>query len=150
MVRTSSTTSITGLNAGRPDYSAEVAPGKSKIADDQVAWELLVTRRNVDANGIAAGSSSTVTAYTVPTGYQLHMGGGVITCNASCIQKVVMTHTPGVIGDFMYDVRGQIQLGPHSSVILDAGDVLTIYIYNNDTVERDFSISLQGWLEKVE
>lgn len=134
---------------GRPDYSPIITTGKPTVGKDQKKWELLVTRRACDGNAIAAGSCATVSAYTVPSGYQLHIGGAVITCNASCLQKVIMAHTPGIIGDYRYDVKGELIFGPLSSTIIGEGDTLTIYIYNLDEVARDFSITMIGVLEKI-
>ena len=124
-------------------------PSKSVIGLRQETWELLVTRRAEDGNALAANSVAVISAYTVPANKRLYLGGGVISCNVSCIQKVVMTHTPGLLGDFRYDVQGQIVLNPLAAVIVDPGDTITIYLYNNDSVARDFSISLIGMLELV-
>lgn len=123
---------------------------KPALAKNQKKWSLLVTYRQADGDPIAGNSVASVAAYTVPAGWRLHIGGAVISCNASCIQKVVMTHTPGIIGDYRYDVKGELVFGPLSSTLLDPGDILTIYTYNNDTVYRDFSITVVGVLEAVE
>lgn len=129
--------------AGKPDYTHLSSPVKTIVGRDQEKWSLLVTRY-----GMAHGSEA-IPAYTVPPHYKLSLGGGVITCNASCIQRVVMTHTPGIVGDYRYDMRGQIVFGSLSTTVLDPGETLTITLFNNDVVPRDFSISLVGVLEKV-
>lgn len=143
------TFTVPARGIGRPDYSPQVATSKPIVGLNQVKWELLVTRRAVDGNAVPANSVVTVDAYTVPTGYQLHIGGAIITCNVSGIQKIVMVHTPGIIGDYFYDVRGELLFGPLSSTLLDPGDTLTIYIYNNDTSARDFSVTIVGVLDRV-
>lgn len=124
-------------------------PSKEIIGRRQETWELLVTRRAVDGNPIPGGTCVTVQAYTVPTGKRLYIGGGVVSCNASCIQKIVMTHTPGVIGDFRYDMQGSIVLNPLAATVVEPGNTVTIYIYNNDTAARDFSVSLVGMLVTI-
>lgn len=134
---------VKGVGVGKPDYTDLTSPTKTIVGLDQEKWGLLVTR-----SGMAHGSE-VIPAYTVPAHRKLNLGGGVITCNASCIQKVVLTYTPGIVGDYRYDMKGQIVFGALSSTVLTAGDVLTIILYNNDTVARDFSISLVGVLEIV-
>lgn len=124
-------------------------PSKSVIGFRQETWELLVTRRAEDGDALAANSVAVIEAYVVPDNKRLYLGGGVISCNVSCIQKVVMTHTPGILGDYRYDVQGQIVLNPLAAVIIDPGDTVTIYLYNLDSAARDFSISLIGMLEIV-
>lgn len=141
------------LGIGRPDFTPAVTTSKAVVIENQEKWSLLVTRRAVDGNALDPGVEEIV----IPAadvgnvnGYQLNMGGGVITCNVSGIQRVVMCHTPGIVGDFRYDVRGDIIFGPLSSTICNPDEDLTIYLYNNDVEPRDFSISLVGVLEKVE
>lgn len=145
------TWSITAVGVGRPDYTPAVAASKPTVIVDQLKWSLLVTRRSTDVppNPIPANTVVEIDAYTVPDGYQLAMGGGVVTCNVSCIQKIVMAHTPGIVGDYLYDMKGEIVFGPLSSTIINPGEHLMIYIYNNDDADRDFSVSLVGILEKV-
>lgn len=138
---------------GRPDYTPAVTASKAVVVSNQKKWSLLVTRKAADGNALAPGVETiTITAATNGNvdGWQLNMGGGVISCNVSCIQKVVMAHTPGIVGDFRYDVRGDIIFGPLSSTAINPDEDLIIYLFNNDTVDRDFSISLVGVLEKVE
>ncbi|GAJ22504.1 unnamed protein product, partial [marine sediment metagenome] len=73
-----------------------------------------------------------------------------VTCNASCIQKLIV-YTPGsILGDYHYDMRGDITFGPLNSKSVEAGKDIILYIYNNDSVARDFSVLLLGVLEKVE
>ena len=135
---------------GRPDYTPAVAASKPVVIANQKKWALLITRRAVDGNALAPGAEIIVIpAATIGNvnGWQLNMGGGVITCNVSCIQKVVMCHTPGIIGDYFYDMRGDIIFGPLSSTIINPDEDCMIILYNNDVVERDFSVSLVGVLE---
>lgn len=137
---------------GRPDYTPAVAASKAIVVANQKKWALLVTRRAVDGNALPPGSETIIIpAVTLGNvdGWQLNMGGGVITCNVSGIQKVVMCHTPGIIGDFLYDMRGDIIFGPLSSTIINPDEDCMIILYNLDMVDRDFSVSLVGVLELV-
>lgn len=138
---------------GRPDYTPAVTVSKAVVIENQKKWSLLVTRRAVDGDALDPGVEEIIIPAATNgnvNGWQLNMGGGVITCNVSGIQKVVMCHTPGIVGDFLYDMRGDIIFGPLSSTVCAPDEALTIYLYNNDVVARDFSISLVGVLEKVE
>lgn len=121
-------------------------PAKEIIGRRQETYEVLITRRESDGNALGAGEVATIEVLTVPSNKRLYLGGGIITCNASCIQKCVMTHTPGVIGDYRYDMRGDIVLNPLSATIVAPGETLTVYIYNLDDVSRDFSLTLYGML----
>lgn len=140
---------VVSKGRGRPDYTPAVTASKPVLVANQSKWEVLVTRRACDGNPLAGRTVAAVAAYTVPAGYQLILGGAVITCDVSCMQKVVMVHTPGLIGDFRYDMRGDLLFTSLSSTIVDPLDTLTIYIYNLDTAERDFSVSMTGVLEAV-
>jgi len=138
------------VGGDRPDYTPAVAASKPTVIVNQKKWTLLITRRAVDGNALPPGSETIVIpAATIGNvnGWQLAMGGGVISCNVSCIQKVVMCHTPGIVGDFLYDMRGDIIFGPLSSTTINPDEDLTVILYNNDVVDRDFSVSLVGVLE---
>jgi len=137
----------TGAQAVATPRTAEAIISKPVLSVNQAAFALLVTRRASDGNPIAGRTCAVVPAYTVPANYQLCIGGAVITCSHSCIQKVVMTHTPGIVGDYRYDMKGEIFFTDMSSTILAAAQTLTMYIYNNDTEPRDFSITVVGILE---
>ena len=140
--------SVPAKGVGRPDYTPTVLSSKPVVVVNQKKWTLLVTK-----DSLAPGSETIV----IPAadlgninGWQLNMGGGVITCRASCLQRVVMSHnTTGILGTFIYDVRGDILFGPLSSTIINPDEDLTIILYNDDSVARSFSISLVGLLEKI-
>ena len=129
---------------GRPDYTPEVAVSKPIVGVLQNRWSVLWT-----PTAVAADSMVQSDLYTVPDGYRLHIGASIITCSASIIQMVRMVHTPGIIGDYRYDVKGELIFGPDSATVLEAGDTLTVYVFNNDVVPRDFSVSMTGVVERV-
>lgn len=129
---------------GRPDYSPLVSISKPVVGVDQEEWSDLTL-----IEGLAARTIEERIIYTVPSGYKLNLGGLIVTCSASCIQKIIV-YTPGsVAGDYRYDMRGDIDLGVLNSKSVAAGENVILYIYNNDSVARDFSIFLSGVLEQV-
>lgn len=137
---------------GRPDYAPAVTASKAIVVGNQKKWSLLITRRAVDGNALPPGSETIVIpAATLGNvdGWQLNIGAAVITCSVSCIQKVIMAHTPGITGDYRYDMRGDIIFSPLSSTIINPDEDFTIYLYNLDSGDRDFSIVVVGVLEKV-
>lgn len=133
---------------GRPDYSPQVAVSKPILTPNQTEWAELWTTAD-DYGGRLPPGTLTVTIYTVPTGYKLNIGGGVVSCEASCIQNIALVGTPGILGDFRYDMMGQIIFGPDSTHVLKAGTALAFILYNNDSVARHFSVSLVGTLERI-
>jgi hypothetical protein len=133
---------------GKPDYSQVTTPTKPILADDQEQWSDLWTTSD-DYGGRLDPGTLIVTMYTVPEGYNLHLGGGVVSCEASCIQNIALVATPGILGDFRFDMMGQIVLSPDSAHIISGGTALMFILYNNDEVARHFSVSLVGVLEKV-
>lgn len=144
---------VEAKGVGRPAYSPAVGASKPIVVENQEKWSLLITRRAADGNALPPGSETIIIpAATLGNvnGWQLNIGGGVITCNVSCIQKVVLVGTPGMVGDFRYDMRGDIIMGPLSSTIIAPDTDLTIILYNLDVSDRDFSITLQGVLERIE
>ncbi len=129
---------------GKPDYTPAVIASKPTIVEGQEEWSVQVA-----VNALAGGTIYTEDVYEVPEGYRLNLGGLIITCSASCIQKLII-YTPGkILGDYRYDMRGDLVFGDLSSAKMNAGETLTVYIYNNDSVPRDFSLSLMGVLERI-
>jgi hypothetical protein len=121
---------------------------KPILGANQYHWSDLWTTED-DYGGRLPPGTLVITAYVVPEGYRLHLGGGVVSCEASCIQNLALVGTPGIVGDFRYDMRGDIVFGPVSASVLDEGTPLTYIVWNNDDVPRHFSVSLIGVLEKI-
>lgn len=140
--------SVPVLGLSRPDYTPEVAVGKPIIGVEQTHWCDLWTTADDYGGRLPAGLTLTITAYTVPEGYRLHLGGGVVSCEASCIQNIALVATPGIVGDFRYDMRGDIILGPDTATIIEGGTALIYILTNNDSAPRHFSVSLVGTLER--
>ncbi|GAG65577.1 unnamed protein product, partial [marine sediment metagenome] len=99
---------------------------------------------DVDPDGVAL-----IEAYTVPEGWRLYLGGGDIDCEVSCIQLVMLIHTPGILGYIRYDVYRHVTINPPIGEVLEAGETLQYHVYNDDVVKRHFSVSLLGIEEKV-
>jgi len=138
------TRTVEATGIGRPAYSPLVSVSKPVVGADQAEWSNLTLVKD-----LAATTIETRTVYTVPSGYKLNFGGIIVTCSGSCIQKLIIYATGSVIGDYLYDMRGDITFGPLNSKSVAAGKDIILYIYNNDSVVRDFSVLLQGVLEKV-
>lgn len=134
---------VPALGAGRPDYAGTRTISKSILVENQEKWTLNMTTK------VSGGGCIPLDFYQVPEGKKLHIGGGFISCSASCIQNVRMLHTPGMIGDFRYDMRGELIFTQLAGQTVPSGDKITVYVFNNDTEERDFSVTLTGFLEKV-
>lgn len=134
---------IARRRATRPTFHKPTHPAKPSISPAQMKWTLNKTA------DVSPGGCLAVPFYTVPKGFKLTLGGGFVSCNASCIQNVRMVHTPGIIGDFRFDVRGELLFTELSGQEIPAGHTITTYVFNNDSVERNFSITLTGFLEVV-
>jgi len=132
---------------GRPDYSPQITVSKPILTPNQLHWSDLWTTEE-DYGGRLPSGILCVTMYTVPANYRLHLGGGVVSCEASCIQNIALVCTPGIIGDFRFDMRGDIVFGVTAASIIEGGDALQFILWNNDIVPRHFSVSLIGTLER--
>ena len=142
------TFAVTTTGVGRPDYSPAVAA--SKLILDSLQTRFLLSFGPT----IAASSTTSVTVYTVPTGYKLTLGAVVITCEASLIQRLeISSLTAGVttwlLDEFRYDMEGKVIWGPESAVEVDAGGVVTALLFNYDSVQRQFNLNVQGFIERV-
>lgn len=143
-MKVTKTFTVATRGIGRPDYTPAVITSKPVVVESQEDWNVAIAKEDLAPSTIYSKD-----AYTVPEGYQLNLGGLIITCSGSCLQKLIL-YTPGkILGDYIYDMRGDIIFGPLTSKTMQAGQVLSVYIYNNDSVARDFSLSLIGLLEKV-
>lgn len=140
------TVTVTGV--GRPDYSPRVATTK-------LVTETLQTAFSVSSNQwITTNTTVSISLYTIPTGYKLHIGSILITCNESLIQKLAIVYRlgssiPRLLDNFLYDTRGDIVYGPESAIEIPAGGQLEAWLWNNDTDSRFFQIYVQGFLERV-
>ena len=99
---------------------------------------------------IGAGAVAIDEVYTVPEGYSLSFGGGYISVIDSCINNLrLVADVESLIGNFRFDMRGNFVMTSSSGQVLNAGTVLTAYVFNNDTLISEFSLTLTGVLSKV-
>lgn len=136
-------TAVENWGIGRPDFYGDVIASIPTIQETQTAWKLQ------KAYTIALQSVETDTIYTVPEGHTLVFGGGSISVKDSCINKLQIFAPDSIIGDFMFDMAGNITQ-PLTNQTVTAGTDIIVYIYNNDTITSDFSLILSGVLNEVE
>ena len=135
--------SVKSWGSGRPDYYKTAISSRPQVVENQTKWQLHNTY-TIGAQGSAIG-----TFYTIPDGYNLSFGGGYITANNSCINKLrLIAGNESLVGDFRYDVRGDMSTSPLAGQVLNENTVLTAYIWNNDSITSIFSLILTGVLEK--
>lgn len=125
----------------------EIVVTKAVVGRAQVNWSDLY--ETSDYTPIGANSVRCVDAYTVPAGYNLNLLGGFVSCRAPGWQLLKLVGAPGLVGEYWYYKLGNLFLGSMSSTIITAGNTLSYYIYNYDYVERHFTVSLTGILEKI-
>ena len=126
-------------------HPAEISIAKEVVGRNQRKWRTLydenVTRRTCDI----------VSQYTCPSGYKLNVGGGFSSCNSPGWQLVLLVvSSPGLVGNFWYYGRGDLILTSIASTIIEEGDTLYLYVYNQDYVTRRVSVSLTGTLQKLD
>lgn len=138
---------VSSWGKGSPDYYIPTKPGISSVIDDgdtQLNW--LLSQEYV----ISAQSKEETAFYTVPEGYNLSLGGGSISSNLSCINKLrIISETETILGDFSFDVIGNIQGNALNASKIATGEVMTVTIWNNNTSEGKFNLTLSGVLIKV-
>jgi len=132
---------------GKPDYFVPTITSRPVIVDEeleQVAWSEQRTY------SIAAGAVAIDSFYTVPAGYRLSMGGGHIAVRDSCINALRLT-TPdeNLIGEFRFDVQGNLTMSSLAGQEISENVTLTVYIFNNDSMQSDFSLALSGVLSRT-
>lgn len=138
--------SVESWGKGRPDYykpSLVSRPIVVESADRQIEW---VLDRSYTIAGMAA---SIDTFYTVPSGYSLSLGMVDVSANESCINKIRILRNSVLIGEFKFDMRGNLTMTDLSGQTLSAGDVLLAYVWNYNTVTDVFSVIISGILSVV-
>ena len=99
---------------------------------------------------IAAGGTAIDNFYTVPAGYKLALGGGYISVKDSCINKLrIVIPSQELIGDFRYDMRGDLTMTALAGQEISENTTITVYIFNNDSIESEFSLLLSGVLSRA-
>ena len=99
---------------------------------------------------IAAGASAISAFYTVPAGYKFAVGGGYISVKDSCIHKLrLVIPNLELIGDFRYDMRGDLSMTALAGQDISEDTPITAYIFNNSPIESDFSLLVSGVLTRA-
>lgn len=137
-------TEVSSWGAGAPDYYKPVISSRPQILENsQVKWAQSATY-TVSAQAVSINSF-----YTVPAGYILEIGGGFISCRDSCINRLrIVANNEELVGDFRFDIQGMISFSPTAGQTVPAGTEIVIYIYNNDILTSEFSLTLSGVLVK--
>jgi len=130
---------------GNPDFYVPTLPARPTTVDiknTQVEWT-----QSTDYT-ITSEGSSIATFYTVPSGYKLMIGGGQISCQSSCIDRLrVLSTNSTIIDGYRFDMRGDIVFTDLTGHTIAAGEVITVYIYNNDSIQANFNLTMSGILE---
>lgn len=87
--------------------------------------------------------------YVVPLGYRLVIGISLISCSLPIWQHTYLVVTPGLIGDYRYKGRGQVEFPLYAATTVAAGTTPLIYIFNEDEESLNFSIAINAIEEKV-
>ena len=136
--------SVKSWGSGRPDYYNTSISSRPQVVENQTKWQLH------ESYTIGAQGAAISTFYTVPDGYNLSFGGGYITADNSCINKLrLIAGNESLIGDFRYDVRGDISVSSLTGQVLAENTELIAYLWNNDSITSIFSLILTGVLEKL-
>ena len=138
---------VEGWGAGRPDYHTDSIASRPQVTikdDTQVEW--------LESSTYTVGGMGSTSAalYTVPTGYTLELGVGYVSARDSCIHRMrLLANGTELVGDFRFDMQGEITFSSMTGQTLEAGSILTAYLYNNDSINTEFSLNLSGILARV-
>lgn len=130
---------------GKPDYYKPVISSRPVIVEsesNQIQW-VLNTNYTITSMG-----SIISTFYTVPIGYVLSLGMIDISASDSCINKLRILKDGTMISEFKFDIRGELSMTNLTGQTLSAGQKLRVYIWNNNTIEDYFSVTISGFLSK--
>lgn len=127
---------------GKPDYWSKAIISRPEVSPSEEHWTL---NKVYTVSGFASAIDD---FYTVPENYDLELGGGFISCDESCIQRARLVATPGMIGDFRYDTRGDLILTSLAGQVVSENSTMTIYIWNNYPAEVSISLTLSGILKR--
>jgi len=130
-----------------PDWSTQtVLPPKGELA--------MANRFYYTASGsVAAGTIGEIDVITVAAGYELQVSFLAVSSSASCIQQVklreVHDSTAYAFFDSEYDVHGSWLFPDNHIYPVEAGQILQVHAYNNDTTTRTISFTIYGRYNEV-
>lgn len=91
----------------------------------------------------------TLAPYTVPEGYRLIIGIAIISCELPVWQHTYIVCTPGMIGDYRYLGRGQVEFPAYCATVVDEGTTPCIYVWNTDEEALGFSLAVNSIEERI-
>lgn len=128
-------------------------PTPQRLEQESIQFQTDVTVSGRSVAGVNLTNPDTNDDYTVQTGYRLILGIFIISCELNLWQHtyLVVTSglTPGLIGDYHYFGQGQIYFHEYATATVDAATTPTIYVFNEDAEELDFSIAISAVEEKL-
>jgi len=131
------------MPVGTPDWSRLVRPEKPFVGRGQTVKVYFTATR------VSAGSNQTVRMFTVGAGKKLALSSGVISVEHSCIQRVDYMPMGVTTMVMVFDMNYQLIDSDIGTAIFGEGQYLDLKIYNNDTSDRTFYITLWGQEEDV-
>lgn len=128
---------------GWPDWSKRVRPGKSMFLEGQIPWG------HWFVGTLPRWSATKVMDFTVPAGYNWHITCALMQCSWTGRQRVTLSITPGLDSDYWFNGEWTLPLHPEVGMLVLPDTAIKIYVFNNDTLPREFTGCLLGILERV-
>ena len=119
------------------------------IRQNSIKFETDVTVSGRSVAVINLTDPDTGLPYTVPEGYRLIIGIAIISCELSVWQNIYIICTPGLIGDYRYLGRGQVEFPAYCATVVDEGTTPCIYIWNTDEEALGFSFAINSIEERI-
>lgn len=87
--------------------------------------------------------------YVVPEGKELEIGIAIMSSELPVYFDTYLVITPGVIGDYWTEGRGQVVFPDFAPTDVSAGSNINVYIINQDEEKLDFSIAINALEDAV-
>lgn len=124
-------------------------PTPQRIEQESIKFETDITVSGRSVAVVHLTDPDTGLDYTVPEGYRLIIGIAIISCELSVWQHIYIVCTPGMIGDYWYLGRGQVEFPSYCATVVDAGTTPCIYVWNTDEESLGFSFAINSVEEKI-
>lgn len=128
-------------------------PTPQRIEQESIQFQTDVTVSGRSVAVVNLTDPDTNDDYSIPSGYRLILGIFIISCELDLWQHAYLVVTPGLtpglIGDYHYFGTGQIYFHVYATATIDAGTTPSLYIFNEDAEELDFSIAISAVEEKL-
>lgn len=133
------------MTRGHPDFYTPVWPGMPVIGEGQTAW------RETDNGLIAGGGFDQFIQYTVPTGKELHVMSGIVSCYPPGTHMYYFQQgevsPQEVFGRITFDTEHIFSFMPGAGLIIPGDDYFAVTIESFDTEDATFYITMIGYLE---